>query len=88
VNAVDGERGPKGLIPDTGIVKECFAVVYAPGQKRKRFPENCVEPCESAAAAVAAASPAEGRHPARVIGPSRSSEGVHLYYLMDWLAAE
>ena len=85
---MDGERGPKGLIPDTAIVKECFAVVYAPGRKRKRFPENCVQPYESAAAAVAAATPAEGHHPARVIGPSRSSEGLRLYYLLDWLTAE
>ncbi len=83
---MSGGVGPKGIVPDTQIVRECFAVVYAPGRRRKRFPENCVETHESAPAAVAASSPADDRHPARVLGPSRSSEGLRLYYLLDWLA--
>jgi hypothetical protein len=71
--------------PDTEIVKTCFAVIYTPSRRRKRFPENCVTPVDSAEAAIEQASTAENSHPARVMGPSRSSEGFRLYYLLEWL---
>jgi hypothetical protein len=35
--------------------------------------------------ARAGANPAENIVPAIVIGPSRSSEGFHLFYLIRWL---
>lgn len=70
---------------DNSIVKRCFATVYTPSQRRKRFPENCVTVLASAEEAIAAAKKANDTHPARVMGPSRSSEGVRLYYLIEWL---
>ncbi len=73
------------LDPDTDIVSESYAVVYAPRRKRGRFAEDCVQIVESEAAALAAANIAEDRYPARVVGPARSSEGFRLYYLVCWL---
>jgi len=35
--------------------------------------------------ALQAADPAGKRHAARVVGPSKSSEGQFIYYLLDWL---
>lgn len=72
---------------DSALIRTVYAVIYAPGNSRKRdrFPENCVHPAESAEAAVAAAKPEQGLHAARVNGPSRSSEGFRLYYLIEWL---
>ncbi|MHB1233140.1 MAG: hypothetical protein ACYCZQ_11265 [Burkholderiales bacterium] len=76
----------KGLhLEQSEIVNERFAVVYAPGRNRKRFSENCVYVKESEQEARAAADQAKGLFPARVVGPSRSSEGFRLYYLRAWL---
>ena len=71
--------------PDNSIVKRCFATVYTPSRRRKRFPENCVTVVASAEEAIAAAKQEADRHPAKVMGPSRSSEGFRLYYLLEWL---
>jgi hypothetical protein len=71
--------------PDSEIVKTCFAVIYTPSRRRKRFPENCVTPTDSSEAAIEQAAKSEDSHPARVMGPSRSSEGFRLYYLLEWL---
>jgi hypothetical protein len=72
--------------PEVPLVQECWAVVTAmqPG-KRQRFAESCVQVVASAEAAVALADPAAGRRAARLAGPSRSSEGVRLYYLVRWI---
>ena len=67
------------------IVSEVFALVYAPRRHRKRFPDNCVFVMDSEAAALAGADPKKSLYPAKVFGPSRSSEGVLLYYLVSWL---
>lgn len=66
-------------------VTECYAVIYAPGRNRKRFPENCVQVKDTEQAARDAADAAKALFPALVIGPSRSSEGFRLYYLRAWL---
>lgn len=71
--------------PLAGIVGEHYAVVQAARAKRQRFPENVVRILPDAAAALAAARPEEGLHAALVAGPSRSSEGFRLYYLVRWL---
>ena len=71
--------------PDSALVKPCYAVIYTPSRRRKRFPENCVTPVESAEQAITQAAGNKDSHPARVMGPSRSSEGFRLYYLLDWL---
>lgn len=63
-----------------------YAVVYAPkAGKRKRFSETCVRETATAEEALAGADPAAGFHAAKVAGPSRSSEGFRLYYLVKWL---
>jgi hypothetical protein len=77
----------KGIYIDSEarIVDECFALVYAPGRSRERFPENCVTVVESQAQALAGADPERKLYAARVLGPARSSEGFRLYYLVSWL---
>lgn len=75
-----------GLMMDRagGVVKQRFAVVYAP-KKKKRLSANCVQVMESEQAARAAAEPQRHRHAAVVAGPSTSSESQQLYYLVRWL---
>ena len=60
-----------GLDPETRVVNEVFALIYAPGRTRDRFPENCVTVMESEAAALEGADSEKNLYPARVIGPSR-----------------
>lgn len=67
------------------LVQAHFAVVNVRRGSRKRFPESCVDLMADAALALAAADPAQNRHAAEVMGPSRSSEGFRLYYLVRWL---
>lgn len=68
------------------IVRTGPVVIYSPsGRTRKRFPENCVSHMDSEAAALEAASARQGWHAAIASGPSRSSEGFRLYYLLRWL---
>lgn len=73
------------LDPDSDLVGEHFAVIYAPRRQRGRFPEECVEIKDSEAAALDEADPSNKRYAARVVGPARSSEGFRLYYLLAWL---
>lgn len=76
------------LISDTeaSLVGTGHVVIYAPrGRHRKRFPEGCVTRHASEAAARAAARPEAGYFAAVASGPSRSSEGFRLYYLVRWL---
>ena len=76
----------RGLMMDRSgeVVKERFAVVYAP-RRKKRLSANCVEVMESEQAARAAAIPERKRYAAVVAGPSLSSESQQLYYLVRWL---
>ena len=71
--------------PDSDIVHEHFAIVFAPRRNRDRFPEASVEIVISEAQAREGANPDANRYAARLIGPSRSSEGLRLYYLEAWL---
>lgn len=68
------------------LVQRQFALVQAKRGKRQRFPENCVEVLASAAEALQRQAPAQNLHAAEVMGPSRSSEGFRLYYLVRWLS--
>ena len=80
-------KGGLTLDPQAGhLVSRHWAIVHARRGSRKRFAENCVEPMPSAEAALAHADPAHDRHAAELMGPSRSSEGVRLYYLVRWLS--
>ncbi len=78
-------KGGITLDDETQLVREHYAVVQARKPGRQRFAEDCVEVVDSAAIARERARPAAGLHAARVAGPSRSSEGVRLYYLVYWL---
>ncbi len=78
----------RGLVPpdpETNVSDERCAVIYAPRRVRHRFPAGCVRVVDSAEAALAGADPASHFYAARVIGPSKSSEGQYLYYLVEWL---
>ncbi len=77
----------KGIYLDseTSVTAEAFAVVYLPGRQRNRYPETNVWLMDSAEAALQQAEPDKRCYAARVMGPSRSSEGVKLYYLVGWL---
>ena len=69
-----------------GQPQEQFAVIYTPRRQRNRFPANCVQLCDSATAALADADVTRHLYAARVVGPSKSSEGFMMYYLVRWLA--
>jgi len=68
------------------LVQPHFALIRASRGKRKRFAENCVELVDSADAALRSEDAAHNLHAAEVMGPSRSSEGIRLYYLVRWLS--
>ncbi len=87
-----------GLVPpdpEGGVSEVQFAVVYEPkrGKQKqrpskrnnKRFSANCVEIMESEEEAQTAANEIANRYPAKVLGPSKSSEGQYIYYLVEWL---
>ena len=75
------------IISDTEsrVVNTVHVVIYAPKRARKRFPEGVVKEFASEAEARAAADPEAGYFAAVASGPSRSSEGFRLYYLVRWL---
>lgn len=78
----------RGIVPpdpETGVSQVRFAVIFTPRQNRKRYPAGCVEIFESMEAALAAADAGNRRYAARVVGPSKSSEGQFIYYLVEWL---
>ena len=78
----------RGIVPpdpQTSVSTECFAVIFTPRQDRKRYPAGCVEVFETRQAALDAADPENKRHAANVVGPSKSSEGQLIYYLLGWL---
>ena len=80
MNAQTGPRhDPANPLP------ERFALIYAPQRRRNRFPDNCVQVVASEEAARQGANPGKNLHAGVVIGPSRSSEGVQLYYLVRWI---
>ena len=78
-------RGMVPPDPQTGVSQVRFAVIFTPRTSRKRYPAGCVEIFESADAARTSADPDNKRHAARVVGPSKSSEGQYIYYLVEWL---
>jgi hypothetical protein len=71
---------------ESKVVGTSAVVIYSPsGKNRKRYPEGVVEVYPSDADALAHADPAKHRHAAIASGPSRSSEGFRLFYLVRWL---
>ena len=73
------------LDPDAPVIEEQYAVVYVPRRSRGRVPVNSVEIMESESAAREQADPDNKKYPAKVVGPSRSSEGCQMYYVVEWL---
>lgn len=71
--------------PETSVSQERYAVIRTPRPTRKRFPAGCVEVVEDAAQAIEQAAAHKDLHAARVLGPSKSSEGQFIYYLVEWL---
>lgn len=71
--------------PETNLSKAHFAVVYVPRRSRNRFAANCVTTFKTKEAALVGADPSNKRYAARVAGPSKSSEGQYIYYLLEWL---
>jgi hypothetical protein len=71
------------LYLDPAQSKEVPALIRSPNKTRKRYPEGVVETVASEAEALERAE--ENLHPAIVIGPSRSSEGFRIFYLVRWL---
>lgn len=78
-------RGMVPPDPETQVSQEHFAVVYVPRRSRRRFAASCVSVVDSRQTALAQAEPERHRYAACVLGPSRSSEGLSLYYLVEWL---
>ena len=72
--------------PNDGVSKVQFAVIYAPRAKRHRFSANCVQLYSSKEEALGHARVKEDKYPAKVLGPSKSSEGQFIYYLIEWLS--
>jgi len=78
----------RGLVPpdpETRVSAERYAVIYMPSKSRNRFPSGCVTVVETAEEAMEQADEASKCYPAKVIGPSKSSEGQYIYYLVEWL---
>jgi len=71
---------------ESPVVRTGYVVIYSPKRgNRKRFPENCVTLYATEAAALAASQPELGQYAAVASGPSRSSEGFRVFYLVRWL---
>ena len=63
-----------------------FALVKASKRKRvQRFPAGCVVPVGSEEEALRGVTADASQRAALVYGPSPSSEGVRVYYLVRWL---
>ncbi len=78
----------KGIVPpdpETNVSQVHFAVVFTKRQSRKRFPAACVQIMATEEEALAAADDDNNYYPAHVAGPSKSSEGQFIYYLVRWL---
>ena len=75
---------PFNELPDDKL-PEHFAVVYAPRRTRPRFQENTVTFAKSAEEAIAMADDEKKLFAAKICGPSVSSEGSRMYYLVHWL---
>ncbi|MCF7983623.1 MAG: hypothetical protein K9L70_04415 [Thiohalocapsa sp.] len=71
--------------PESKSLAERFALIKSPKKRRARFPEGCVTVLETEQQAREGRDEARELHPAVVYGPSSSSEGQRLYYLVRWL---
>ena len=70
---------------DSSVVQHKFAVIYAPKRSRGRFAETCVFIMETELDAIDEENVEKHLYAAKVIGPSKSSEGQLIYYLEEWI---
>jgi len=70
---------------DSSVVQHKFAVIYAPKRSRGRFAETCVFIMETELDAIDEENVEKHLYAAKVIGPSKSSEGQRIYYLEEWI---
>jgi len=70
---------------DSNVVQHKFAVIYAPKRSRGRFAESCVFIMETELDAIDEENVEKHLYAAKVIGPSKSSEGQRIYYLEEWI---
>ncbi len=73
--------------PQTDVSTIQYAIVYAPRRKanRHRIPQSCVEIKQDKQEAIEQSNPQTKRYAAQVLGPSKSSEGQYIYYVMEWI---
>ena len=71
--------------PESDVSTVKIALVYAPRMKRHRFSANCITVLESEQQALSLQNVKGDLHAAKVLGPSKSSEGQYIYYLVEWL---
>ncbi len=76
---------PLIIDPDSRSLDHRFALIRSPRRNRTRYPEGCITLTRDEATALAGADPQRHLHPALVYGPSASSEGQRIYYLVRWL---
>ncbi len=79
----------KGYVPPDpveGVSKVNYAVIYAPRAKRHRFSANCVQICATEDEAIRQSDKKNNLFPGKVLGPSKSSEGQYIYYLIEWIS--
>ena len=72
--------------PESESLGEHYALVRSRRRDRPRFPTGCVTLMLDAESALAGADPGRHLYPALIYGPSRSSEGQQVWYLVRWLS--
>lgn len=80
-------RGMVPPDPQSTVSSEHYALVYVPKRNRKRFSAGCVEIVADRETALARQDADKKLYAALVLGPSKSSEGQMLYYLLQWIDA-
>ena len=73
--------------PETSVSGTHYAIIRAPNRSRRRFPAGIVEIVEDPETAIRRAEAEANCHAAQVLGPSKSSDGQYLYYLIEWLGS-
>jgi len=71
--------------PNANVAKQHYAVIYSPRKKRDRFPSTTVTLYASKEEALNEQDHNSKYYAAEVIGPSKSSEGFKIFYLVQWL---
>lgn len=70
--------------PETQVSQVRCAIITTPRTSRTRYAAACVQVVDDEQQARDGAVAGQS-YAARVIGPSKSSEGQYIYYLMEWL---